>query len=289
MFQRALICTDFTDGMYRLAQFVPALAAAGFKSLVFFHNVPVETEREIPRIDLSQLDGPKQKLAELLREVPEGIEVAVEVQMGRASDNILKLAKQVQADIIFLGTPTRTLLEEKLFGSTMVRISEKTDIPLLILRPQLISTYTTEELELRCAHLFRYLLLPYDGSKGGHRLVEQIQQHVSQNPNSILERVRLVWVLTDSLRQELLGDAPLRQAEEQLDQIQAKLAALNLVVNTAVVEGDPLEEILKMAETHDIGAIATCSGGGGFLKWSTPSLTREILRRCWHPVLFFPS
>jgi nucleotide-binding universal stress UspA family protein len=275
--------------MYRLAQFAPSLAAGGFKSLIFFHNVPVETEREIPRVDPKLLDAPRQKLLDLLREVPDGVEVTVEVQMGQASDNILRLAKQYQADVIFLGTPTRTLLEEKLFGSTTVKISEKTEVPLLILRPPLISTYTTAELELRCAHLFRYLLVPYDGSKGGNRLIEQIQQQVTINPNSILERIRLVWVLHDGLRQELLGDAAIRQAEEQLDQIQARLAALNLVVNTAVVEGDPLEEILTMAETHDVGAIATCSSGGGFLKWSTSSLTREILRRCWHPVLFFPS
>jgi nucleotide-binding universal stress UspA family protein len=289
MFQRALICTDFTDGMYRLAQFVPSLVAGGLKSIVFFHNVPVETEREIPRVDPSALDAPRQKLMDLLREVPDGIEVTVEVQMGRASDNILRLAKQCQADIIFLGTPTRTLLEEKLFGSTMVRISERTEIPLLILRPPLISTYTTAELELRCAHLFQYLLVPYDGSKGGDRLIEQIQGQVSQNPDSILERIRLIWVLHDGLREELLGETAVQEAEAQLDQIQAKLAKCNLVVNTAVVQGDPLEEILAMAEIHDIGAIATCSSGGGFLKWSTSSLTREILRRSWHPVLFFPS
>lgn len=289
MFQRALICTDFTDGMYRLAQFIPSLVAGGVEALTFFHNVPVETEREIPRVDPSLLEEPRQKLTELLREIPDGVEVTVEVQMGRASDNILRFAKQFKADIIFLGAPTRTLLEEKIFGSTTVRISEKTEIPLLILRPQLVTTYTTEELKLRCAHLFRYLLLPYDGSKGGNRLVEQIQQRVTQNPHSTLERVRLVWVLSDSMRQELLGDAPMKQAQEKLDQIQENLAELNLVVNTTVVEGDPLEEILKMAEVHDIGAIATCSGRGGFLKWSAPSLTREILRQCWHPVLFFPS
>jgi nucleotide-binding universal stress UspA family protein len=290
MFQRALICTDFTDGMYRLAQFVPALAAGGFKSLIFFHNVPVEAEREIPRVDPTALEQPKQRLIDLLRQVPDDVEAIVEVQMGRASDNILRLAKQYQADVIFLGTPTRTLLEEQLFGSTTVRISEKTEVPLLIMRPQLMSTYTTEELELRCAHLFRYLLVPYDGSRGGDLLVEQIQQQIIHNPDSVLERIRLVWVIDHSGRQEFLGDAPLTQAEEQLDQVQAMLANLNLVVNTAVVEGDPLEEILAMADVHDIGAIATCSRGDrGFLKWSVPSLTREILRRCWHPVLFFPS
>jgi nucleotide-binding universal stress UspA family protein len=290
MFQRALICTDFTDGISRLAQFVPSLVAGGFESLIFFHNVAVESEREIPRIEPEAVEAPKQKLKQLIREVPEGIEAKVEVQVGRPSDNILRMAKQYGSDVIFLGTPTRTLLEEKLFGSTTVRLSERTDIPLLILRPQLISTYTTAELELRCEHLFRYLLVPYDGTKGSDHLVEQIKQQVSHNPNSVLERIRLLWVIDESIRRELQGDEPIKQAQQSLDKVQTDLAALNLVVNTNIVEGDPLEEIMKTAENHDIGTIATCSRGiGGIMKWSAPSLTREILRRSWHPVLFFPS
>lgn len=290
MFQRALICTDFTDGTYRLAKFVPSLVAGGFKSLVFFHSVSVESGPEIPRADSDVLEHPRQRLQELLREVPDDIDVTVEVLMGRASESILRLAKQHQSDIIFLGTPTRTMLEEKLFGSTTVRLTENTDIPMVILRPQLVSTYTTAELELRCAHLFRYLLVPYDGTEGSKTLVEKIHHQVKNNPNSVLERVRLLWVIDQNVRRELYGDNPMQQAEQALDKVQSELAALNLVVTTTIVEGDPLIEIMKTAEIHDIGAIATCSGGvGGLLKWSTPSLTREILRASWHPVLFFPK
>jgi len=290
MFQRALICTDFTDGMYRLAKFVPSLVAGGFKSLVFFHSVSVESGREIPREDPELLEGPRQRLQELLREVPDDVDVTVEVQMGRASESILRLAKQHQSDIVFLGTPTRTMLEEKLFGSTTARLVERTGTPMMILRPQLMSTYTTAELELRCAHLFRYLLVPYDGTQGGKNLIEKIHHQVKNNSNSVLERVRLLWVIDDNVRRELLGDNPIQQAEQELDELQADLAALGLVVNTTLVEGNPLEEIMKTAETHDIGAIATCSRDiGGILKWSAPSLTREILRASWHPVLFFPN
>jgi nucleotide-binding universal stress UspA family protein len=290
MFQRALICTDFTDGMYRLAQFVPSLVAGGFKSLVFFHNVSVESGREIPREDPELLEPARQRLQSLLREVPKDVDVTVEVQLGRPSDGILRLAKQHRADVIFLGTPTRTMLEEKLFGSTTANLAEKTGVPLAILRPQLVSTYTTAELELRCAHLFRYLLVPYDGTDGGKNLIRKIHQQVKNNPHSVLERVRLLWVIDDNVRRELHGDNPIQQAKQELDQLQAELASLNLVVSTTIVEGDPLEEIMKTAEMHDIGAIATCSRGiGGILRWSAPSLTREILRRSWHPVLFFPN
>ena len=290
MFQRALICTDFTDGMYRLAQFVPSLVAGGFKSLVFFHNVSVESGREIPREDPDLLEPARQRLQALLREVPQGVDVTIEVQLGRPSDGILRLAKQHQVDVIFLGTPTRTLLEEKLFGSTTASLAEKTGVPLVILRPQLVSTYTTAELELRCAHLFRYLLVPYDGTDGGKNIIRKIHQQVKDNPDSVLERVRLLWVIDENVRRELHGDNPIQQAEQELDQLQADLAALNLVVSTTIVEGDPLEEIRKTAEMHDIGAIATCSRSiGGILRWSSPSLTREILRCSWHPVLFFPN
>jgi nucleotide-binding universal stress UspA family protein len=63
-----------------------------------------------------------------------------------------------------------------------------------------------------------------------------------------------------------------------------------LNVTTLVVEGDPLTEILRAADRYDIGAIATSSRGiGGLLRWSIPSLTREILRHSWHPVLYFPK
>jgi nucleotide-binding universal stress UspA family protein len=290
MFRRALICTDFTDGIYRLAQFVPSLAAGGFNYLVFLHAVSVDSGREIPRDDPELLEPYRRRLQELLREVPEGIEVIVEVQLSRPSECILRLAKQHQVDIIFLGSPTRTLLEEKLFGSTTVGLSEKTEVPLAILRPQLVSTFTTAELKLRCSHLFRYLLVPYDGNQGGKALIQHLQTLVKDNPASVLERVRLLWVIDSSGHREFQGDDPFKQAHQELDQIQAELASLKLVVNTTVVEGNPIEEIMKTAEIHDIGAIATCSRGiGGILKWSVPSLTREILRQSWHPVLFFPS
>lgn len=288
MFRRALVCTDFTDGVYRLAQFVPSLAAGGFNQLVFCHHVSVEGDWEIPPTDSDQVNQARQRLLDLLREVPEGIEATVEVMMGRPSDNILRLVEKYQSEIVFLGTPTRTLLEEKLFGSTTARLVERTPVPLMILRPQLVSTYTTKELDLRFRHLFDYLLIPYDGSPGGDYLLSQIKQILKQNPEAKLERCRLLWIIDEGVRSEI-RNARFQQAEEQLQQVQQELAQLNLVVNTSIIEGDPLQSILKAAETYDISAIATCTRGiGGFLKWSVPSLTREILRHSWHPVLFYP-
>ncbi|NEQ34594.1 MAG: universal stress protein [Leptolyngbya sp. SIO4C5] len=289
MYQRILICTDFSDGLYRLVDFVPNLVAGGANYIVFFNNVSLEADREIPRVDTDKVEAAKQQLAAALTNVPEGVTVKVEVQSGRVIDNILKQTEVHQADVILLGMPTRSLLRETIFGSTTIELSEKTSVPLLILRPQLISAYTTEELGLRCQHLFRYFLIPYDGSEGADYLVSQVKQQAQARANRALETCRLCWVIDDSARREIQASDPIGAAQEKLEAVKAELDLPDLEVKTEVRQGSPIEEILMAAEVHDISAIAVCPGSRGrFLRWSVPSMTQDILRRSWHPVIYFP-
>ena len=51
MFESCLICTDFNDGLHRLMDFIPNLAAGGLKQIIFCHSVPLWEEGEVPRID----------------------------------------------------------------------------------------------------------------------------------------------------------------------------------------------------------------------------------------------
>ena len=289
MFRNALICTDFSDSLYRLVEFVPSLAAGGIKQITFFNNVPIQTEREIPRIDEADIELARDRLSAALDDLPAGVKVNVEAQCGLPIDNILKLAQTYQAEVIFLGMPTRTLLTEKLFGSTTMELTQRTSIPLLILRPQLISAYTREELDLRCRHIFRYLLIPYDGSNSADYLVDQIKQRVQTQPNSTLEKCLLCWIIDEGIRKELQPVDPIGEAQEKLEAAKAKLTGLNLEVKTEIKQGVPIEGLLEAAEIHDITAISVSSGSAsGFMKWSTPSMTSNILRRSWHPVMYFP-
>ena len=290
MFQRALISTDFSDGLYRLGYVVPSLRDGGLKQVTFFHSVAVQTDRSVPKVDEEAVEAARQRLQKIIQDVPQEMTVGIHVEGGgRPSDTILKQVQQTESDVIFLGMPTRNLLSEKLFGSTTMGLVECTPIPMMILRPQLISTYTTEELAIRCRNLFNYLLIPYDGTEGSTQFLATLQTQLQQSPPPPTHKYLLLWVIDDSIRRELQGDNPLQEAEERLHQAGEMLRQLGVIVETIVTEGDPLEEILLAAEQHDISAIATCSRGiGGFMRWSVPSLTRDILRQSWHPVLFFP-
>lgn len=290
MFHRLLVATDFTDGLHRLVKFVSDLAATGIEQIVFLHCVPFWEEGGIPRIDSERVQQAQERLAIALESVPAGVEVHVEVPSGRPTELILDTVKKYQTEVVLLGMPSRSLLSEKLFGSTTCGLAQRIQVPLLILRPQLVATYTEEELALRCRHLFRYFLIPYDDSDSARYLIEYIKTRAqSRSPHS-LEACLLCWVIDKSGRRELLQlEDHFCQVETVLKTVQAELLQLGLQVTTLVRQGNPVIEIQAVAEEFDISLIAVSSREfGKFWELSIPSFTGEILRRSWHPILFIP-
>ncbi|MEM1238240.1 MAG: universal stress protein [Cyanobacteria bacterium P01_H01_bin.26] len=287
MFKCALVCTDFSDSLQRLVKFVPDLVQSGIDKVVFFHNVSLTTGREIPQVDDDAVAEAKHRLAEASEaSLPEKKSVFVDVRSGRVIDNIPKAVRCYEADVLVLGMPTRSLLKERLFGSTTVGIAKQLDIPLVILRPQLVSTYREQELSLRCQELFTHLLIPYDGSKSAKYLLSQIK--MAAKTSEYPRYCTLCWVIDDCIRVEL------RQSEEQvqtlLDEAKAELESSGVEVFTEIRQGDPQPEVLKSAEVNNISAIAIASGKSkGILQWSVPSFTSALLRSSWHPIIHFPN
>ena len=288
MFRNCLICTDFTDGLQRLVNFVPDFAKGGIKQIVFFHSVPLWEEGEVPRIDEDKVQAAKERLAVAMEDVPAGVEVKVEVLSGKPTDTIPRILKKYPIEVILTGTPIHSLLQEKFFGSTSVALAKQTEQALTIIRPQLITTYTKEELALRCQHLWRYLLIPYNDGVAAHYLIEQIKQYAAECPENSLQKCLLIWVVDDSGRRAIIKESRKEEAQAKLAAIKADLEQLGLEVNLEVREGNPLQEILDAALIHDISAIAIADDyRNKFLEWTAPSFTSDIICRSWFPLLLF--
>ncbi|BAY88114.1 MULTISPECIES: universal stress protein [unclassified Tolypothrix] len=289
MFERVLISTDFADGLHRLAHFVSSLGLAGIKQIVFLHVVPVWEKGAIPKVDTEKIAEAQTQLAAAVGEHNSDVEVKIEVQSGKPVENILKVAQTYQSELIILGSQSRSLFTEKLVGSTMSDLSHQTKIPLLVLRPQLISAYTDEELTLRCQHLFRSLLLPYNNTQSANYLVKQVKNLAEKQRGQSLQNCQLCWVIDDCGRQERPPKILPQQAQATLSQIKADLEGVNLQVKTEVREGNPVNQILETAFMADISAIAVSSETIGKLQeWLVSSFAAEILRQSWYPVIFFP-
>lgn len=280
MFEKILICTDFADGLHRLTHFVTSLAAGGIKQIVFLHVVPLSETRTIPKIDREQMEQAQARLSAALEHSPAEVDVHVEVQSGRPAETMLRVAQSHQSELIVLGSQGHSLFTEKLIGSVAADLSRQTTIPLLILRPQLIGALTAEELTLRCQHLLRYLLIPYDGHEAANFLVQQVKR-LAQKQSGLLERCRVCWVM---------NSLPTPSEHETLAQVKADLEAANLQVEADFRQGTALTELLELAQTDEISAIAIASGTlGKFQEWFVSSFAAELLRRSWYPILFFPN
>ena len=288
MFQSCLICTDLTDGLYRFVDCVPSLAQCGLKKIVFFHSVPLWEEGEVPRIDEEKVEQAEQRLQKALAHETSGVEVLVEVLSGKPLDTIPRVLKKHPVDVIMTGAPIKSLLEEKFFGSTSAGLAKITDRPLNIIRPELITTYTREELALRCQHLWRYLLIPYNDTETARYLIEEIKKYASDRPKDSLKQCMLMTAIDDCGRKSLLAQERAQEAETKLQSVKSELEALGLEVNTLVKTGNPLEEITTAALDFDISAIAIATDyRNSLLQWTVRSFANDLMRTSWFPVLLF--
>lgn len=289
MFRRALICTDFADGLHRLGNFLPSLAAGGMEQIVFLHSVPFWTKGQIPREDKEKVKQARSRLDPILDKVPEGLQVAVEVVSGEPTNNLLKVAKQHDSEVIIMGASPSTMLSDRIFGSTTMSVSKHTQIPIVTFPTTLLSAFTGEELSLRCQHLFRFVLIPYDGSQTADELVQEFEEYVRKRlGKGSLKKCLLAWIIDAGTLPEISKDAQVREAEEKLVPIKARLENMGLEVETEVRLGEPVPDILELAQMSDICAIAVASHTLGKIWEWRPSFTGEMLRRSCEPVIFFP-
>jgi nucleotide-binding universal stress UspA family protein len=287
MFESCLICTEFSDGLERLAQFVPSLAKGGLKKIVFLHCIPVWESTSLTGVDPQAVAEAEARLSPALAAIPAGVEVKIEISSDRPGDVVPSLVKTHGIEVILVGAPFRSGLEEKLSGSTALGISQATAIPVMIFRPQFFSIFTQEELSLRCANLWRSLLIPYNGDGPADYLVEQLKVLVTQAPPQSKLRFSLLTVVESTGRKEILATHRQAEAREKLETIQAELENLGVETQIAVEVGDSIEEVFRFASHEDVNAIAIATlYQKNIFDWTVPKLNEEMLRRSWLPLLF---
>jgi len=290
MLQHCLICTDLKDGLQRLTKFVDSLEHSGLTEITFLHSVPLWTQGEIPRVDNDKIKEVKTYFDSQLSYTSQTIKVNVEVVSGEAVNNIIDLVNKQNIDFVILGTSIRSAIQESLFGSTATNLTKKLQIPVMILRPQLISIFRIEELALRCEHLNRFWLLPYKGGKSSRYLIDQVKKSCEKQCLNTHRQILLLTVVEDISRSQLLVENNIVEAKKELITIKKELESVGLdVVDCLVKKGDPISETLNVALEYDISTIAIADDRDNILlDWTIRSFGQEILHRSWFPLLYFP-
>lgn len=283
MFKKALICTDFKDGLFHLTHCISSLQKSGFEEIVFVHSVPFWEEGNIPRVDQEKVQLALGKLSHVLVNPPQGIKVSLEIVSGKPSDTIPRLLQVYQSDVVFLGSIIKGMIAGSFLGSTSDYLSRHISQPLLIFRPQLLTAYTREELNLRAENLYRSTLIPYNGGEVGEYVINRLKNHAN-----VIHHCILCWVIDESENNSSASQQKRNYAQEKIQLAQQQLTDSGIITKTMIRLGNPIHELLQVATEEDITLIAMGhKSRSNVLQWTMPNFAQDILHQSWFPLLFF--
>ncbi|MEW6322582.1 MAG: universal stress protein [Acidobacteriota bacterium] len=135
---RTILCAvDFSPSSVRAAEFALSLAQESDARLLLLHVLewPDGWERTLPELRREREAEARRLMAGLLpEEAAEWCRPDPIVAAGKASQEILRLAREHAADLIVLGVHGRTAVDLALFGSTAHAVLRESECPVLTVR-----------------------------------------------------------------------------------------------------------------------------------------------------------
>ncbi len=228
-------------------------------------------ERIIEKVELQLKDW----------EAKEGVKVKGVVLFGKPADEILKYAKENNLDLIAMCSRGRSSRGPWLLGNIAAKVLRAAEIPVLLIRKPIDSTYIQEK------RLVKKILLPLDGSRLGEIAIPFAEAlALAFNAEIILFQVYTPSTIETGYRVPEITLATQREIEEYikefaqsyLRQWEIKFQEKGLVTSCVLKLGSPADQILEYAEENGIDLIVMSTHGrSGIGRWVFGSVTDKVL------------
>jgi nucleotide-binding universal stress UspA family protein len=300
MLERILIPLDGSSrAELILAQLRPLIKREGTNILLVqgVYRAP-----SLARIDTGKLAEERTAQAEsylhhiVHRLEADGIPSRSIIKAESPEDAILDSAKELNVDLIAMTTHGRMGFQRWTMGTVTEKVLRGADVPLLIIH-SFKRTPDGASFPLAGEPLvFKSILIPLDVGEASLAIVPWIEKlakvydakivllNVKPGvPSAALSGLRPEQSPESSPPEEVPLPPTVQTAKE-------RLTASGLKVQTLVVEGNPVEEILKVASSGDYDLIAMATHGrSGLRRWVMGSFAERILNSSPIPMFVVPS
>ncbi len=275
---KAVLATDLSAASEATIENETCLSCLGRIGIDEMHLVtvvPSNVHAGMPGIDFEKRR--RRAIAEYERVIETaGFDVEVHVVRGTPHRRIRGIAETIGATLTVVGSRGKSPLENRVIGSTARNLARTTETPLLVNRIE----RATEEPSVVRQQLFRRMLYATDFSANAERAFESFSylRHATQEATLVHVETPKDPGLSD-------GEDP----ESRLNQLAATLEEWGIETQTAVRQGDPVDEILAVEDAVTPTTILIGSRGHSRLRrLLLGNVSEDIVARANGNVLLVP-
>jgi nucleotide-binding universal stress UspA family protein len=213
------------------------------------------------------------------------------IRSGRPYEEIVRLAREIHADLIVLSTRGHSGLKHLLLGSTAERVVRSAQCPVLVARKRKKKSKAPSE-----AFALRTVLVPTDFSQcslAGTEYAAFLARKLNATVrlfHAMYPYTNYVFVDRAGVRLSGLAEAVEETARQEMHALKQMDFLRGLIVEADLLPGPAVDEICAAAGSPDVDLIVTSTHGRTGLKHALiGSVAEQVVRYAERPVLVVPS
>lgn len=284
MFEKLLLCTDFSEYATKISECVPGLP--GIREIVLLHVFDA-THYHIQGWTYNpQIENAKIRLEEQKKHFESyGLQVTVRLDVITSGDVpgcIISAADKEKVSLIVIGARGGNLIERTLLGRVAGAVLRTTTHPTLVLNHNVIDDMNGVRFETVCPVILSKVIFPTDFSQPSNAALDILKG--MQGIGTLV----LIHVITEGQTAAEIKTLK-EETQERLNTLAGNLASKGITVISHVRFGDPVDEILRCAKEEEASLIFLCSHKEGWLHMLLKGeRSIEMVIQAKRPVLVVP-
>ncbi|MFQ5574998.1 MAG: universal stress protein [Terriglobia bacterium] len=286
MFEKLLVPTDLSLSGERILDYVGGLKDAGAKDVLLAHVSMGEGQQDFVLTEREERASDRMnRESQIMRRA--GLKVKSLFLRGEPPQELLRVAAEEHVGLIVSGSHGKSPLDEMILGSTSETLGRRSSkAPVLLVRYGILEEKTKDAARAVGRNAFKRLLLPTDFSDCSEKALNFIVNNLKETG---VDQVIVTHVVDDRhLLTMSKRDALKKERRENLEKIAARIRG-KVKVETHLLSGSPVAEILRLAGETDVNTIVVGSHGKGLVREAfVGSVSQNVIRMANKPVLVIP-
>lgn len=264
-----LVGIDFSQLSKSILEYAVKLALQELRPLHFVYVMPIISDDSPDLLRIQELELDEYVHVAEKRLQGSGVQVKGTLLFGAPAHEIIRLADQLHAACIVVGTEEKSGLERLLLGSVAEAVIRKSDHPVIVVGP-LAAAMAKQTIP------WKHLMLACDTAEG----VTDAARLAGEIASGHHARLTIFTVREEGIA------SPSEGQFDALEAMMSRDAWLAVMPQCLIREGEPAREILRMAEDAQADLLVmSVHRGGELLSHLRPGLMARVLRMARCPAM----